>query len=307
MAPEQINKVSTGTKENPAAILVEDLTFRYPGQAAPALDRVSFSVARGEIFGLLGPSGAGKSTLQRVLTRQQRRFDGLVRVLGKPLADWRQDYFEVIGVGFELPNHYVKFTAVENLRFFASLYRRKSRDPLELLALVGLEHAAHKKVETFSKGMRMRLNFVRAIQHDPEILFLDEPTAGLDPVNARIVKRIVADLRRAGKTIVLTTHNMNDVDQLCDRVSFIVAGRFAALDAPEALKARYGRRTVRVTHGRDIVQVDEFPLDGLADNRRFQAILRDGTVRTLHSQEASLDQVFSDVTGTSLDPAEEVA
>jgi len=307
MAPEQINKVSTGTKENPAAILVEDLTFRYPGQAAPALDRVSFSVARGEIFGLLGPSGAGKSTLQRVLTRQQRRFDGLVRVLGKPLADWRQDYFEVIGVGFELPNHYVKFTAVENLRFFASLYRRKSRDPLELLALVGLEHAAHKKVETFSKGMRMRLNFVRAIQHDPEILFLDEPTAGLDPGNARIVKRIVADLRRAGKTIVLTTHNMNDVDQLCDRVSFMVTGRFAALDAPEALKARCGRRTVRVTHGRDTVDVDEFPLDGLADNRRFQAILRDGTVRTLHSQEASLDQVFSDVTGTSLDPAEEVA
>lgn len=307
MAPEQINKVSTGTKENPAAILVEDLTFRYPGQAAPALDRVSFSVARGEIFGLLGPSGAGKSTLQRVLTRQQRRFDGVVRVLGKPLADWRQDYFEVIGVGFELPNHYVKFTAVENLRFFASLYRRKSRDPLELLALVGLEYAAHKKVETFSKGMRMRLNFVRAIQHDPEILFLDEPTAGLDPVNARIVKRIVADLRRAGKTIVLTTHNMNDVDQLCDRVSFMVTGRFAALDAPETLKARYGRRTVRVTHGRDTVDVDEFPLDGLADNRRFQAILRDGTVRTLHSQEASLDQVFSDVTGTSLDPAEEVA
>ena len=307
MASEQPDDRSTATQENSVAIQVEGLTFRYPGQAAPALDRVSFSVARGEIFGLLGPSGAGKSTLQRVLTRQQRRFDGLVRVLGKPLADWRQDYFEVIGVGFELPNHYVKFTAVENLRFFASLYRRKSRDPLQLLALVGLEHAAHKKVETFSKGMRMRLNFVRAIQHDPEILFLDEPTAGLDPVNARIVKRIVADLRRAGKTIVLTTHNMNDVDQLCDRVSFMVAGRFAAVAAPEALKARYGRRTVRVTHGRDTVDVDEFPLDGLADNTRFQAILKDGAVRTLHSQEASLDQVFSDVTGTSLDPAEEVA
>jgi fluoroquinolone transport system ATP-binding protein len=162
-------------------------------------------------------------------------------------------------------------------------------------------------VESYSKGMSMRLNFVRAIQHDPEILFLDEPTAGLDPVNARNIKRLIADLRRAGKTIVLTTHNMNDVDQLCDRVAFMVAGRFAALDAPESLKAKYGRRTVRITHGRDIVETDEFPLDGLADNSRFQAILRADAVRKLHSQEASLDQVFSDVTGASLDLAEEAA
>jgi fluoroquinolone transport system ATP-binding protein len=291
----------------PCAIRVDGLSFSYPGQDKPAVDGVSFSVAPGEIFGLLGPSGAGKSTLQKLLTRQQRRFEGLVQVLGKPLAAWGQDYFESIGVGFELPNHYVKFTAVENLEFFASLYKRKSRDPFELLALVGLQNAAHKKVETFSKGMRMRLNFVRAIQHDPEILFLDEPTAGLDPVNARTIKRIIADLRGAGKTIVLTTHNMNDVDQLCDRVSFMVAGRFAALDAPEALKARYGRRTVRITHGRDSVETDEFPLDDLADNARFHAILKTGAVRTLHSQEASLDQVFSDVTGASLDLAEEAA
>jgi fluoroquinolone transport system ATP-binding protein len=291
----------------PSAILVDDLTFTYSGQSKPAVERVSFSVERGEIFGLLGPSGAGKSTLQKVLTRQQRRFAGSVQVLGKPLAAWGQDYFEAIGVGFELPNHYVKFTAVENLRFFASLYRRKSSDPLALLALVGLKDAAHKKVETFSKGMRMRLNFVRAIQHDPEILFLDEPTAGLDPVNARIIKGVIADLRSGGKTIVLTTHNMNDVEQLCDRVSFMVGGRFAALDAPEALKAKYGRRSVRVTHGDGVVETDEFPLDGLADNPRFHAILKAGAVRTLHSQEASLDQVFSDVTGTSLDLAQEAA
>lgn len=289
------------------AIRVENLTFRYPGQTKPAVQGVSFSVARGEIFGLLGPSGAGKSTLQKVLTRQQRRFEGSVQVLGRPLADRAQGYFETIGVGFELPNHYVKFTAVENLRFFASLYRRKSRDPLELLALVGLRDAAHKKVETFSKGMRMRLNFVRAIQHDPEILFLDEPTAGLDPVNASTIKRVIAGLRRAGKTVVLTTHNMNDVDQLCDRVSFMVAGRFAAVDAPETLKAKYGRRTIRITHGDDKVETDEFPLDGLADNSQFHSILKAGAVRTLHSQEASLDQVFSDITGTSLDLAEEAA
>ncbi len=289
------------------AISVGSLTFRYPGMTKPTLHGVSFSVARGEIFGLLGPSGAGKSTLLKVLTRQERHFSGTVQVLGKALPSWGQDYFEAIGVGFELPNHYVKFTAVENLSFFASLYSRKTRTPLELLALVGLEEAAHKKVETFSKGMRMRLNFVRAIQHDPEILFLDEPTAGLDPVNAGTIKRLITDLRNGGKTIVLTTHNMNDVDQLCDRVSFMVAGRFAALDSPEALKARHGRRSVRVTHGHDPVETDEFALDELADDARFHAILRAGEVRTLHSQEASLDQVFSDVTGTPLHGLEQAA
>ncbi|XSG83277.1 MAG: ABC transporter ATP-binding protein [Methyloligella sp. ZOD6] len=291
----------------PEAIRVENLAFRYRGQDRPAIKGVSFSVGKGEIFGLLGPSGAGKSTLQKVLTRQQRRFDGTVQVLGKQLAAWNRDYFEAIGVGFELPNHYVRFTAVENLRFFASLYSRKSRDPLELLALVGLRDAAHKRVETFSKGMRMRLNFVRAIQHDPEILFLDEPTAGLDPVNAQTIKKIIAELRGAGKTVVLTTHNMNDVDQLCDRVSFMVDGRFAALNAPETLKANYGRRTVRVTYGRDAVETEEFPLDALADNAQFHAILKAGEVRSLHSQEASLDQVFSDVTGASLDRTEDAA
>jgi fluoroquinolone transport system ATP-binding protein len=288
----------------PDVISVTNLTYHYSGQDKPAVDGVSFEVGEGEIFGLLGPSGAGKSTTQKVLTRQQRRFNGTVMVLGKPLEQWGQDYFEEIGVGFELPNHYLKFTALENLKFFASLYRKKSRDPMDLLAMVGLENDAGKKVEAFSKGMRMRLNFVRAFQHDPRVLFFDEPTAGLDPVNARIVKGIISDLRAAGKTIVLTTHNMSDVDQLCDRVSFMVGGRLAAIDSPEALKALYGRRTVRVTHGSEVGQTEEFPLEDLADNPRFQAILAARQLRTIHSQEATLDQVFSDVTGHHLGSAE---
>jgi fluoroquinolone transport system ATP-binding protein len=290
----------------PQAIAVNHLTYRYPGQSKAAVTDVSFAVAEGEIFGLLGPSGAGKSTTQKVLTRQQRRFEGDVVVLGKRLADWGHDYFEEIGVGFELPNHYLKFTAVENLRFFASLYRRPSRDPLELLAMVGLEQAAHKKVETFSKGMRMRLNFVRAFQHDPRLLFFDEPTAGLDPGNARIVKDIIERLRSEGKTVVLTTHNMSDVEELCDRVSFMVGGRFAAVDAPEVLKARHGRRTVRVSHGDAEVREEEFALEDLAEHRRFQEILKARQLRTIHSQEATLDQVFSIVTGETLDSQEAV-
>jgi fluoroquinolone transport system ATP-binding protein len=286
-------------------ISVAELTYAYKGQARPAVDGVSFAVQRGEIFGLLGPSGAGKSTTQKVLTRQQRNYGGQVSVMGKPLEDWCSDYFERIGVGFELPNHYLKFTARENLAFFASLYARPSRDPRDMMALVGLEEYADKKVETFSKGMRMRLNFVRAIQHDPELIFLDEPTAGLDPVNAGIVKSLIADLARDGKTVVLTTHNMNDVDQLCDRISFMVDGRFAALDTPQALKSAHGRRMVAV--GTADAQTVEFPLDGLGDDPGFLALLRSGTVERIHSQEASLDKVFTNVTGHRLDQAEPVA
>jgi fluoroquinolone transport system ATP-binding protein len=282
-------------------ISAEALTCTYAGRSKPAVDRISFEVGEGEIFGLLGPSGAGKTTTQRVLTRQNRHFAGEVRVLGRRLTDWGRDFFEEIGVGFELPNHYVKFTAVENLRFFASLYARKSRDPLELLALVGLADAADRKVDEFSKGMRMRLNFVRAIQHDPSLLFLDEPTAGLDPVNARTIKTIIRELRDRGKTIVLTTHNMNDVDELCDRVSFMVDGRFAAFDSPDVLKARFGRRVVAVEYESDGGSSrEEFDLDGLGANARFLEVLRSRSIRKIHSQEATLDQVFNDVTGVKL-------
>ncbi|MPZ36454.1 MAG: ATP-binding cassette domain-containing protein [Rhizobiales bacterium] len=302
---EASRKVLSGDRAGPAAIAVDGLSYTYPGQSKPAVDHVSFDVRPGEIFGLLGPSGAGKTTTQRVLTRQQRHFVGDVRVLGRPLTGWGREFFEEIGVGFELPNHYLKFTAVENLRFFASLYRKRSRDPIELLHLVGLEAAANKKVDAFSKGMRMRLNFVRAFQHDPKLLFLDEPTAGLDPVNAGIVKSIIKALRGEGKTIVLTTHNMTDVDELCDRVSFMVDGKFAALDVPDALKAKFGRRvvTVEYVNGNDIFS-EEFGLDSLGTNDHFLHVIRSYQIRKIHSQEATLDQVFSDVTGVRLGDAE---
>jgi fluoroquinolone transport system ATP-binding protein len=292
-------------KELPPAISVEKMTYTYPGQRKPAVDNVSFEIREGETFGLLGPSGAGKTTTQRVLTRQQRKFTGRVRVLGKALTEWGPEYFEEIGVGFELPNHYLKFTAIENLRFFASLYAKKSRDPMELLAMVGLEADAKKKVGEFSKGMGMRLNFIRAFQHDPRLLFLDEPTAGLDPINARNIKTIIKLLRNQGKTVVLTTHNMYDVDELCDRVCFMVAGRFAALDSPEALKAKFGRRVVTVEYrsGNDI-RSEEFELDGLGSNERFLEVIRSYEIRKIHSQEATLDQVFNDITGIKLGEVE---
>jgi fluoroquinolone transport system ATP-binding protein len=175
---------------------------------------------------------------------------------------------------------------------------------MELLAMVGLEGDAKKKVGEFSKGMEMRLNFIRAFQHDPRLLFLDEPTAGLDPVNARNIKTIIRQLRDQGKTVVLTTHNMYDVDELCDRVCFMVAGRFARIP-PDALKAKFGRRVVTIEYrsGNDI-RSEDFELDGLGTNERFLEVIRTHEIRKIHSQEATLDQVFNEVTGVKLGDAE---
>jgi fluoroquinolone transport system ATP-binding protein len=282
---------------------VRNLVYRYPGTSQPAVDSVSFDVGRGEIFGLLGPSGAGKSTIQRVLTRQNRKIPpGCVEVLGKPIEAWSHLYFEKVGVGFELPNHYLRLSGRENLRFFASLYAVPTRPPEELLAMVGLEKAADRRVSDYSKGMMMRLNFARAILHDPELIFLDEPTSGLDPTNAANVKRIVRGLRDRGRTVVLTTHNMADVDELCDRVGFMVKGRMAMLSSPAELKLRYGKRLLNVEYARNgLMETATFPLDGLAADAAFQALLGPDTqIRTVHSQDASLDKVFTEVTGVEL-------
>lgn len=281
-------------------ISVKALRYTYPGQSRQAVHDISFTVEKGEIFGFLGPSGAGKSTVQKILIRLLPGFQGEITVLGKPLQQWNATYYNHIGVGFELPNHYLKLTALENLQLFASLYDKPTADPEALLAKVGLADDALKKVESYSKGMKMRLNFVRALLHDPEIFFLDEPTSGLDPVNARQMKNIILDLKKEGKTIFLTTHNMHDADELCDRVAFIVDGEIKAMDAPKQLKKQGGQRKVRVEYQNGGLKTYEFSLDGLGENDDFLAILKSGHLESIHSEEASLEDIFIKVTGRTL-------
>ncbi len=286
---------------------VSGLSYVYPGSEIAAVNNVSFKVAPGEIFGLLGPSGAGKSTIQRVLTRQNRRYRGAVQVLSRDLEQWDHRFYEQIGVTFELPNHHLKLTGRENLIFFASMYESETREPEALLELVGLTDAADIRVEEYSKGMKMRLNFIRAFLHDPQVIFFDEPTSGLDPVNAGIIKSLIAAEREKGKTILLTTHNMHDVDELCDRVGFIMGGEMNSVAAPEELKAQYGKRRVRVEMSADIgaLRAEEFDLEGLGKNEAFLDLLNSPELKTIHSMEASLDRVFADVTGVQLDAGEE--
>jgi fluoroquinolone transport system ATP-binding protein len=280
---------------------VRDMTFTYPAGDAPAARGLSFSVGRGEIFGFLGPSGAGKSTTQKILIGLLRGYEGNVEVMGRDLGSWGADYYERVGVSFELPNHYQKLTALENLDFFSSLYHKPTEDPRKLLEMVGLGEDADVRVSRFSKGMQMRLTFARALLHRPELIFLDEPTAGLDPVNARRLKDIVLGLKSEGRTIFLTTHDMTVADQLCDRVAFIVDGSIALIDSPRELKIRQGERKVRVEYRKNGgTGTCEFPLDGVGDDEGFLRLLRREQIETIHTEEATLEDVFIKATGRSL-------
>lgn len=283
-------------------ITVENLHFTYPGGKSEAVKGISFEISKGEILGFLGPSGAGKSTTQKILIGLLKGYEGRVSVMGREIHDWGQDYYERVGVGFELPNHYLKLTGLENLRYFASLYTGQTADPIKLLAQLGLEDAADMRVAQYSKGMKARLNFARSLLNKPEILFLDEPTTGLDPVNVRIVKDMILKQREEGTTVFVTTHNMTVADELSDRVAFIVNGKIDILDTPEALKKRYGQRLVRVEYlnGAATPEVRQFALDGLGDNSEFLSILKQHHIETLHSAETTLENIFIQVTGQEL-------
>lgn len=283
-------------------ITVSHLTYTYPGGEKAAVQDVDFRIEKGEIFGFLGPSGAGKSTTQKILIKLLRGYAGDISVFDKPLSSWNDSYYERVGVAFELPNHYRKLTGLENLNLFRSFYSGPTLDPTELMEMVGLGEDANLRVSNYSKGMQMRLNFVRALLHQPELLFLDEPTTGLDPVNGRNIRQIIREQKEAGRTVFLTTHDMYVADDLCDRVAFIVDGKIALIDSPRNLKLRHGKRTVRVEYHADggPLQQTEFPIDGLGDNADFVALLRKEKIETIHTQEATLEDIFVETTGRRL-------
>jgi fluoroquinolone transport system ATP-binding protein len=283
-------------------INVSNLTFAYAGTNEPAIKDISFAVQPGEIFGFLGPSGAGKSTTQKILFRLLQGFQGSVSVFDRDLREWGYEYFEQVGVSFEMPNHYSKLTARENLRYFGALYQGTVAKPEELLDMVGLLDDADMLVSQYSKGMKNRLSVARSLVNNPKLLFMDEPTAGLDPVNARKIKELIKAQKDAGKTVFLTTHDMHIADELCDRIAFIVDGKLSLIDSPRELKLRYGKADVRVEFGLNgKYEQRDFSLAGLAENAEFLKLLREGNVRTLHTQEATLENIFIQMTGRSLE------
>ncbi len=289
----------TQVKDN--IVSVKNLSFAYPGKTENVLNNLNFNIKKGEIFGFLGPSGAGKSTTQKILTGIIKGYNGQVNIMNHEISSVDSDFYEKIGVSFEFPNLYLRFTAKENLEYFSSLYSVNTEDTLYLLELVGLKEAANIKVEKFSKGMKMRLNFCRALINKPQILFLDEPTSGLDPGNSRVIKDIIQDKSKQGKTIFLTTHNMLTVDDLCDRVAFIVEGKIVLVDSPDNLKSAYGKKDVEVKYiNNDNIKSSKFNLNNLYKNEDFLNLLKNNKIKSLHSQEANLEEVFIEVTGRKL-------
>jgi len=280
---------------------VRNLKFTYPGLMEPTIQSMDFNIPKGEVFGFLGPSGAGKSTTQKILIGVLKGYQGSVKVMGMEIKDTGPDYYERIGVAFEFPNFYSKFTVLENLKLFRSLYTRRTEDPNWLLDQVGLAQAKNLRVSQLSKGMKMRLNFCRALLNDPDILFLDEPTSGLDPVNAKQMKDLILNKKHEGKTVLITTHNMQAAEELCDRVAFVVDGQIKLIDSPRELKLRKGQQRIKVEYRKDGELVHAaFPQHGLGENDSFLSLIREHPIETIHSQEASLEQIFIEVTGREL-------
>ena len=280
-------------------IQVNDLYFSYTTK--PFIEAMNFTVEKGEIFGFLGPSGAGKSTLQKILLGMLPGYRGSAIVNGTECRHRTNRFYENIGVDFEFSTMYEKLSARENLQFFSSLYEKSGRPIEKLLEMVGLQNDADKRVADFSKGMKSRLNFIKALLHDPALLFLDEPTSGLDPANNRMMKDLILEEKKREKTILLTTHNMQDATELCDRVAFIVNGSLYALDTPHNLIMSRGAAKVTYSWMEEKECTASCPITELSKDERLNRLIRENRLLSIHSSEPTLNDIFIDITGKTLE------
>jgi ABC-2 type transport system ATP-binding protein len=233
---------------SPARYAIETHGLTKTFNSFTAVDHVDLTVRKGEIYGFLGPNGAGKSTTIRMLCTLLSPSSGTASVDGYDVVQQAKEVRKKIGLVSEKLIMYPRLTALENLMFFGKLYRI-DRDALrkkseELLEMVKLTQFKDKQVGGFSSGMRQRVNVIRALLHDPEILFLDEPTTGLDPQSTRFVRDLVKELKQRGHTVVLTTHIMEEADELSDRVCIIDHGKIMAIDTPQGFKEKYNSNSL---------------------------------------------------------------
>jgi ABC-2 type transport system ATP-binding protein len=282
------------------AIRVDDVSFSYGD--IEAVRGISFDVAPGEILGFLGPNGAGKSTTIKILTGQLTPKAGRARVLGIDVTTDDPEMQSQIGVCFEEKNLYDTMSAIENLRFFGSLFGLKDVDAEGLLRRVGLADRAKDRVSKYSKGMRQRLMMARTLVNTPKVLFLDEPTDGLDPVSSQAIRALIKQEADRGAAVLLTTHDMHEADELSDRVAFINEGKLYAVDTPENLKLQHGRRSVKVRI-RDGDGVDErtVELDDAGAGEVLKAAVGSPDLMTIHTEEATLENIFILMTGRGLE------
>ena len=255
-----------------------------------ALDHCDLEIRKGEIFGYLGPSGAGKTTTIKLLTGQLHSDSGQITVLGED--PFSPDIRQRIGIMSDMSGLYEKMTVYENLDIFADIYGiRDKKDTIrKTLMAVDLLDSAKKKVEKLSRGMKQRLVFARTILHSPDLLFLDEPTANLDPATADEIRELIRDLNRSGATIFLTTHNMEEADELCHRIALLNKGHIVESGSPEELKLKYAGKKVVITTGKKRTEV---PLE---KDCIIKALEQAEDLLMIHSEEPSLRDVFLTLT-----------
>ncbi|HEY8464028.1 MAG TPA: ABC transporter ATP-binding protein [Bacillota bacterium] len=270
-------------------ITVTGLTKTYNRRTV--VDRISFNLEPGQTLGLLGPNGAGKSTTMRMLIGLTRPTSGTATIMGYDLLTQVKQIQSRIGVVFEKPNLFENLTGYQNLAFFCRLHGRPLSLIRPLLEQMELWERAHDPVKIYSKGMRQRILILRALVHQPQILFLDEPCSGLDPVSTRIIRNYLLELKARGITILLTSHDMEEVDELCDLIGFINHGKLIVLADKLSLKTAYGSRQLRVTYKNEATIREEL-FDPLTNWDTLAELYRENRVISVHSTEASLAEIF---------------
>jgi len=280
-------------------ILAKNIAYSYGDKFA--VDHISFYIEKGEILGFLGPNGAGKTTTIKMLIGLLALQEGTINILGMDILKDIKKIKSQIGVCFEEKNLYEEMSAIENLKFFASLFGVEKIDPTALLERVGLEKHEKKKVADYSKGMKQRLMIARTLVNSPKVMILDEPTDGLDPASSKAIRKIILEEKERGATIFLTTHDMMEADKLSDRVAFINEGKIVSLDTPENLKHQYGKRMLKIRYKeKDNLREEELPLEGAEIKKRTQEIFSQDRIIDMHTEEATLEDIFIQLTGKKL-------
>ncbi|MGP4076908.1 ABC transporter ATP-binding protein [Halobacillus sp. K22] len=276
------------------AIEVNNLSFSYDGKSN-AVDQLNFDVKEGEIFGFLGPSGAGKSTTIKLLTRLLVPKRNTVFLMGRDVASIDYEFYKRIGISFEGDVVYPTLTGFENLYYHAKLYGYTKEDIGKIMKTVDIYSAKDKKVAEYSKGMKTRLVLARAMVTEPKLLFLDEPTSGMDPEIASHIRGILKEMNKRGTTMFLTTHDMHEAEELCDRIAFFNNGKIIETDTPPSYKNRYGKKNVIVKKdGKERVFNRETDVKALIN------LLEEDDWSSIHSQEATLEEIFIKVVGRGL-------
>jgi len=271
-------------------ITVEKITKRFGNKTA--LNQIQFNVDKGEIFGFLGPSGAGKTTLINILTGQLKADEGKTQLLGKDTKDLTPEDLTRIGLVGDSSGYYEKLSLEKNLIVYAKIYGLPNSRVDEVLEQVGLLESKKTLAEKLSTGMRQRMFLARALLNRPELLFLDEPTSGLDPMTSKKIHRLLEELKAAGTTIFLTTHDMVEATEMCDRISLLNQGDLVEIGTPRDIIQKYNKeKRVKVTFMDHSEQVMAF--EDLKDQDMRQ-------VELIHSMEPTLEDIFIQLTGEKL-------